>query len=85
VKWIFHSLSESAPFISCQMLKPVNRRTNIGTLWFKLSRKLGLGIPATPETVNGLPPAGLEPDPKVVEQYQDVVIQSVFTKRWSER
>ena len=67
------------------MLKPVNRRTNIGTLWFKLSRKLGLGIPATPETVNRLLPAGLEPDPKVVEQYQDVVIQSVFTKRWSER
>ena len=26
----------------------------------------------------------LEPDPKVVEQYQYVVIQAVFAKRWSE-
>jgi len=24
-----------------------------------------------------------EPDPKVVEQYQHVVIQAVFAKRWS--
>jgi|GEM_PF-3430987 len=27
----------------------------------------------------------LEPDPKVVEQYQHVMIQSVFAKRWSEQ
>ena len=25
----------------------------------------------------------LEPDPKGVEQYQDIVIQAVFAKRWS--
>jgi hypothetical protein len=32
-----------------------------------------------------IPRRKLEPDPKVVEQYQHVVIQSVFAKRWSEQ